>query len=403
MPCLKGISESHFGRARYLLTCRLIGRSWTHAQESVKFLEKAIKVKSNVLCLWRMLGNVLDFVACLPRDYSKLIVSGHLVKEDVQEKEIKNMELLELAGKCYSHCLKLSKDDEYIWYELSQNFYLRAVKFATNDQEKIQLLKLAMESCKHLLKLSGSRWQHWNLLGIICMAPEIKNPALAQHSFMQALTVDRKSYTSWANLGAFYLHQGDIKLANKAFGRAQQADTGFINAWIGQAFIAELIGDRDESMDLFRHCTSLGFHLDSALGYSNFVCSVLSESDYWKTPKYEYFIDKMFAVPLALDSMTWYCQSEQNDVSFEALTYFGYLNRCQGFWRKAVACYEKALGKCEGIQKDKCLTDLGYCLLKVEDYKSAVKHFSAVKEATFASTVGLALSYFRGKKYLKFY
>lgn len=231
------------------------------------------------------------------------------------------------------------------------------------------------------------------------MSPEISSPALVQHAFIQALNLDKKLYTCWSNLGVFYLQQGDISRANKAFGKAQQFDTAFLNGWIGQAFIAELNGLRDESMDLFRHCTSLGFHLESSLGYSNFVCSVLSESRYWKIPKFEYAIDKMNAIPLALDSMTWHCQAVDQEATFEALAYLGYLNGRQGLWKQAIGWYQKALEKCDGLKKDRCLTDLGYCFLKVEAVKEAIKCFSSVGEATFSSSIGLALAHFRGESF----
>ncbi len=398
-----------------------MGRAWDHCDKTVFYLEQAIKIQSNVLCFWRLLGNVLDFVANLPPKFCKLTVSKTFLQDSSGSKELKNEELLELSAKCYNHCLKISKDDEFVWYELTKNFYVRAVKFIKyglkfmtlflliipeyhyRDQPKVDFLKLAFNSCKYLLKLSGGRWQNWNLLGIICMSPEINNPALAQHAFMQALNLDKKLYTCWSNLGVFYMKQGDICRANKAFGKAQQFDTGFLNGWIGQSFVAELNGLKDEAMDLFRHCTSLGFHLESSLGYSNFVCSVLNESGYWKVPKFEYAIDKMNAVPLALDSMTWHCQAVDQEATFEALVYLGYLNGRMSLWKPAIGWYQKALAKCEGLKKDRCFTDLGYCFMKVDDYKEAIKCFTSVGEATFSSSIGLALSYFRAKNYEESY
>ena len=145
--------------------------------------------------------------------------------------------------------------------------------------------------------------------------------------------------------------QGNIKLANKAFGRAQQSETNFLNAWIGQAFIAELIGEKDEAMDLFRHCTQLGFHSDAALGYANFVCSVLNEEDYAKLPKYEYAIDTMHGKTLALDSIDWYAKAETTETSFEAYTYLGYLSTAEGMLKKAAEAYQEAVGKSDGLKR----------------------------------------------------
>ena len=148
-------------------------------------------------------------------------------------------------------------------------------------------------------------------------------------------------------MGVFYLLQGDIKLANKSFGRAQQSDTTFLNAWIGQAYIAEIIGEKDEAMDLFRHCTQLGFHTDSALGYANFVCSVLNVKDYEKDAKYAYAIDKMHAKTQALDSIDWCYSAEIENSRFEALSYLGYLSASEGLVKKAVVAFEMAVQKCD--------------------------------------------------------
>lgn len=389
LPALKGIAESHFGRAFYLHENHRTGRARDHCQEALTHLQQAIQLEPNFLCLWRMLANVLDFVGILPEKHAHLTVPAALICESTSRK-LTGDELLSLAGKCYSRCLKLSPGDEFVWFELVANHYKRAVKF-----NKLHLLKPAFAGAKHLVKLSPSRWQNWNLLGIIAVTKEIDDPALTQHSFVKAISIDKKTYTSWSNLGAFYLMRGDIKLANKAFSRAQQSDTTFLNAWIGQGIIAELIGDRDEAMDLFRHCTQLGFHHEASIGYPNYVCSVLNEENYAAVPKYEYAIDRMFAVPLALDNVAWHVLTEA-DASFEAWTYVGYLSGREGLWKRAIQAYEKAVTLAEGEKKDRCLTDLGFCYLKVGKDADAARVFSEVKEATFTSTIGLALAFYKG-------
>lgn len=179
-----------------------------------------------------MLANIFDFVGLLPEVYSHLTVPHELICE-VSSRQLKGEELLELSSKCYSRCLKLNHKDEFVWFELTSNYYQRAFKFA-KDEARANLMKLALSSGKHLVRNSPKRWQNWNLLGIICATREINDPALTQHCFIKAINLDKKTFTSWSNLGVFYLIHGNIKLANKAFGRAQQSDTTFERCWIGQ-------------------------------------------------------------------------------------------------------------------------------------------------------------------------
>lgn len=393
LPALKGIAESHFGRAFYLHENHRTGRARNHCRETLGYLQKAIHLEPNFMCLWRMLANVLDFVGALPEVYFHLEVPAALICEG-NPRKLTGEELVDLAAKYYLHCLKLDRDDEFVWFELVTNYYSRAMKFSS-ETGRLEFLKLAFAGAKHLVKLSPSRWQNWNLLGVISATKEIDEPALTQHSFIKAIMLDKKTYTSWSNLGVFYLMQGDIKLANKAFSRAQQSGTNFMNAWIGQGIIAEMIGDKDEAMDLFRHCTQLGFHHESSIAYSNYVCSVLNEPDYTKIPKYEYAIDRMYAVPLALDGINWHTLWVA-DATFEAWTYVGYLSSCEKLWSQAVEAYKKAVELADGTKKDSCLTDLGFCYLKVGKNNEAAETFGAVKAAAFMSTIGLGLAFYKG-------
>ncbi len=51
-----------------------------------------------------------------------------------------------------------------------------------------------------------------------------------------------------------------MQLAHEAFRNAQSLEPSYVQAWIGQALIAESIG-HSESMELFRHTVELGYHV----------------------------------------------------------------------------------------------------------------------------------------------
>ena len=60
LPALKGIAESHIGRAYYLHENHRTGRARDHCQSSLSFLERAIKQEQHFICLWRNLGNLFE-------------------------------------------------------------------------------------------------------------------------------------------------------------------------------------------------------------------------------------------------------------------------------------------------------------------------------------------------------
>lgn len=91
--------------------------------------------------------------------------------------------------------------------------------------------------------------------------------------------------------------------ANEAYSRAQRADPAYINSWIGQALIAEMM-HRKEAMDLFRHATQLGYHSQAAIGYTHWVLDIILNSDTKKNSLNVYVTEN--AVFAATDVMTWY-------------------------------------------------------------------------------------------------
>lgn len=320
-----------------------------------------------------MLANAFDTIASLPDEYANIDVPGFLANLNEDIITISGDQLYEMASRFYCRALKIRNyTDDLLWYELSLNYYHRAIRQTKDLSKKADHLRLAAESIKHTIKLSPSRWKTWNLLGCICatngllffisnftlihllfsftsFSAEINNLPLAQHAFIKAIKIDKKCTISWTNLGVLYLIKGDIKLANQAFGRAQQSDTGYINAWTGQACIAEIIGQQDEAMDLFKHCTTLGYTLESAIGFTHWVCTVLNDEKLRKDLRFNYALETLYGASMALDSITWYCNDDTK--SLEALCFMGYLCYHQRLYKPAAIVFKKAAALADGVIK----------------------------------------------------
>ncbi|KAJ6641678.1 Tetratricopeptide repeat protein 37 [Pseudolycoriella hygida] len=402
VPALSGMAEAHLGLCYYYLPQRLLGRCKSHAEEAVKYLIRALQLQNNFACLWRLLANALQVIACLPNSKAFLTVPGFLVNVTDEHVLLDGDKLFELSARVYYRAIKIRNSDDLLWYELGLSYYLRAIKHG-DDTNRKKILDLAVEATKHAIKLSPARWKSWNLLGVICTTKEINKLPLAQHCFIKALNIDKKSAISWTNLGVLYLIHGQIKLANKAFGRSQQADTGYINAWTGQAYIAERIGEDDEAMDLFKHSTSLGYTAESAIGFTHWVCTVLNSKELLADQRFRYTIEKLHAVPIATDSIIWFCEAEDDKATPESLCFLGYLYYRQRLWRKAIESYRKAVAKSNGEMRDHIFCNLGYAHLKNNEPLEAYEAFHSVTSATLKSTVGLALAHFKAEQYEESY
>lgn len=290
------------------------------------------------------------------------------ITEANDEYKIVNCEdIFDLAARCYCRSIKINNniDTSLIWYELALNYYLHYIKYCVNDNtvqtddtqqhqksaKSEKYLRLAYETIKYTIKLCPTRWQNWNLLGIICTKVEINNLPLAQHCFIKSLNIDKKSAVAWSNLGAFYLSQVNNKLANKAFGRAQQSDTSLIKAWIGQAIIAEQMNYPFEAMDLFRHTTSLGFSPESAIGYTHWVCKIVGDKISMADKHFRYAIENLYGIPLALDSIEWFCIDSDVLANKESLCLLGYLLHRQGLWKNAIVAFQRVTKITNGVEK----------------------------------------------------
>ncbi|KAH8590870.1 hypothetical protein B0O99DRAFT_691173 [Bisporella sp. PMI_857] len=115
-------------------------------------------------------------------------------------------------------------------------------------------LKTAVRCFKRAIELEAGNSEFWNALGVV--TSEL-NPKVAQHSFVRSLFLNERNAHVWTNLGALYLFQNDIQLANDAFTRAQSTDPDFAHAWIGQGIIALMTDNRKEADLLFVHAMEI--------------------------------------------------------------------------------------------------------------------------------------------------
>ncbi|XP_072746078.1 superkiller complex protein 3 isoform X2 [Anoplolepis gracilipes] len=393
---LKGLAQACLGLARENITKQFLCRARENLQQAADNLTDAIMIRSDLSCNWKLLGDVCFRTADMPERYSYLRIKPILMKSDSAEEymKIKGNKILTLSIRCFCRALSTAQNSASLWHDLACCYLMQLNRDCTVNKDDTAAKCLA--AAKHAVKLCPQSWLHWNILGIICMSPYIKNYVLAQHCFVMAIDRESNNAIAWNNLGTLYLHLGDIYRANEAFSRAQRADPSYINSWIGQGIIAENLL-RKEAMDLFRHSTQLGYHNEAALGYAHWVLTTLLNPAMKQDPLFVYVIENMHAIPAAADVLTWYTERVPNDVY--ALNTHGLLLERLKLYNTAVKQFVKASKLSQDEEKDMISINLARVLIQIGKPEEAIELCRQVKHGSFNSQCHLALSLFKAKQY----
>ncbi|KAG8237939.1 hypothetical protein J437_LFUL017313 [Ladona fulva] len=298
-------------------------------------------------------------------------------------------------------------ENSLLWHDLALNYNYQA-NTAVKRRIRRSLRTLAVDAAKKAVSLSPGNTNHWNLLGILCAAGEIRNYKLSQHAFCMSIKAEEINEVAWTNLGTLYLCLGEIRSAHAAFSKAQSIQPSYHGCWIGQALIAESVGSSG-TMDLFRHTTQLGIHPESCLGYAHWVCTTLDlakhNEELQKNATYIYSIVKMHAIPIATDCLIWYTGRIHNEPA--AYNMLGILLERQKLYKGARQAFGKALSLSENSEEDKVVdiirNNYARVLVSVGSFEEAAKQYLAIKNPDYVTQCGLAQAYLKGDKYEEAY
>lgn len=391
---LKGIAETWIRIAKKKEAAKLYGSARDCAQQAINYITKALSKQELFSCLWKLLADALIFITKLPNKYCHVFVKEAFIDANQELIKKEKLDIFPQAIACHSFIAK--QKHQLASYDLASaylNYY--------HETKKIVNCNISFNLAITCIKEKPSSWRNWNLLGKICLF--VKKHDLAQHCFIKALLVTRKWCVAkiWCNLGTLYLKLKLFKLANYCFWRGQSTLPSYPQSWIGQALIAEEIRE-EETMDLFRHASRLGYHPESALGYADWVCRSLRNHNYKEDPDFKYVIEGLYAIPYAMDLMEWYLNFNPTDAC--AYIIIGILQERSGLLRAAFASYEKALQYAEDDnKKNVALLNIGRILIRLNKYEDAINTLKAITEASLNSASGLALALFKKGLYEESY
>ncbi|KAG2386234.1 hypothetical protein C9374_002680 [Naegleria lovaniensis] len=216
--------------------------------------------------IWKSLGDIQTFMNLLPE---KNIIEAILSYKDTFKGEDKiytknfnsnlstKLDYLQEASKSYEKYLSFDQSDSDPWYDLAVSKLNQIFNIISSGkvQSIDDLTSQALEHVKKAISLNSTNSSYWNLLGILS-----DNHVVRQHCFIRAVQIDTKNYDAWNNLGALYLTNSNLKLARKAFLKAQAIYPESTVAWVGLALINENVPNREgifRAKEDFKHATTL--------------------------------------------------------------------------------------------------------------------------------------------------
>ncbi|KAH9947609.1 TPR-like protein [Amylocystis lapponica] len=234
----------------------------------------------------------------------------------------------------------------------------------------------AISQLKEALRLDPSNDRYWDALANVTFSSQ---PRTAQHAFIKALEIASKNVVTWTNLGLFYLHHGDVELANEAFYKAQTLDPDYALAWVGQGLVATANGHETEATALFEHAVGLSVPVpDADLEYARRLFRRSSTSTQLQLPA-----DALVPAFFVLDR---FCKKRPQDAS--ALHLLGLVCERIGHLELAVENIGRAIALLEAAYEDTedpaierqftiAHSNMGRLRLALGDYNSALESFQA--------------------------
>uniref|UniRef100_A0A3B4AIB8 Uncharacterized protein n=1 Tax=Periophthalmus magnuspinnatus TaxID=409849 RepID=A0A3B4AIB8_9GOBI len=299
---------------------------------------KAVKLRPDLSCLWKLLGDACTAVSTVSPNKAQVLMPALLCGSNNEQNQMLDQSQTIKVGECYAHALKLMPDVPSLWHDLGLNYHKQARLFPSTkeDESQTQVLDKAQQCLKKAIMMDSGNHIYWNALGMVSVC-KIENFALAQHCFIKSIQAEQNNVVAWTNLGALYLKKDNIELAHEAFKIAQSLEPLYVYCWIGQAMIAEKVGSYD-TMDLFRHTTELSTHMEGVKGYAHWVCSTLLDKSNRDSELYRYNIVQMNAVSAAQVALSKYTRVQSDP---EAFIMLGFLNEHLHLKRQALQAYQE--------------------------------------------------------------
>ncbi|GIY36108.1 hypothetical protein CDAR_101631 [Caerostris darwini] len=400
VPALIGLAETYILAAKKALSECLYGLSRDCCQEALNTLAKAANSKHGLSCLWKLAGDACSIPFSFDDEWFPINVPSELHQNPENESIVCNKsQLVAFGSKFFGRALLIKDNVSTLWHDLGVNCRLQSMLTSDID-EKISFTKKALICFQKAVSLSPNYEAHWSALGVVAISKELEDYAFGQHALIKSLHLNKSNAETWTNLGVLFLEKENIELAHIAFKMAQSSEPTYPLSWIGQAFIADKV-KHSETLDLYRHATTLGSHNEALIGYARVVCETLLYTSNKESISYKYNIEEMNAVVLASDCAVKYVAN--NYECAEAFNILGMLLERQGIYNASLKAYERALKLLDTRNNIELMelvrANYARLLCVLGEVKDAIKEFLLLKKVDVAIISNFALALYKDKQY----
>uniref|UniRef100_A0AAQ4RWZ0 SKI3 subunit of superkiller complex n=1 Tax=Gasterosteus aculeatus aculeatus TaxID=481459 RepID=A0AAQ4RWZ0_GASAC len=389
VPALKGLGECQLSLAKSLMEDCRDGGAIDLIQQAIKNLFRAVEMRPDLSCLWKLLGDACTAVGTVSPDVAQLLVPAPLAGSDNQSHTLSQAQTLKVGERCYAHALKLMPEVPSLWNDLGLNYYRQSsLSCLTEDGQNSPslLLEKAQQCLKKAIMMDSENHSFWNALGVISMMTGQRvldiniNISLCRSTanfLLSFFSVEANNVVAWTNLGTLYLKNDNIEVC-----KVTRSLSNMYSAFLCFPPV---------------HLSSFPRQMEGVKGYAYWVCSTLLDRSNRDSELYRYNIVQMNAISAAQVSLTKYTERIQSDPF--AFIMLGYLNEHLHLKRSALKAYKRAVELLTAMSSTEelafALGCYGRALCTAGLSEEAVCVYNSTPLQELSDLAGLALAYSR--------
>ncbi|KAK7934130.1 hypothetical protein WMY93_005026 [Mugilogobius chulae] len=228
VPALKGLGECQLLLAKTLFEDCRDGGAIHLLQQAIHNLFRAVKLRPDLSCLWKLLGDACTAVSIVSPSKGQILMPTLLCGSNSEQNQmLDQFQTIKVGERCYAHALKIMPDVASLWHDLGLNYHKQACLLSSSKEDEtaqVGVLVKAQQCLKKAVMMDSTNHIYWNALGVVSMCKGIANFTLTQHCFIKSIQVEQNNVVAWTNLGALYLKKDNIELAHEAFKIAQSLE-----------------------------------------------------------------------------------------------------------------------------------------------------------------------------------